>query len=278
MVCRAGGRHALPPAWIFQASPQIYDIDRALRHCRRSNGPCASIGSEFTRATCVYLAGGLEAGIIAVGSVASEPAESAPIPRRTVSSEPEELSKVEPRVRTRIERVLDEPLLRSTLQEDLRSQNLGILRFANATVHEVTPDEDARLRELVGEDGPAAARVQRPSFASIAEAIEAAGMTIDERTLRRYHLSLKTRGFVVLSGISGTGKTWLAEAYAHAVGAQAAGRPGRAELDDQRGPARLPQPARRQLPRHRVQPLPTQAAATSTTRRTRQGERHGRST
>ena len=37
--------------------------------------------------------------------------------------------------------------------------------------------------------------------------------------MRRYHVSLKTRGFVVLSGVSGSGKTWLAELYAKAVGA-----------------------------------------------------------
>src|SRR5207248_274214 len=38
-------------------------------------------------------------------------------------------------------------------------------------------------------------------------------------TFRRYHLSLNSRrGFVILAGVSGTGKTWLAEAYARAVG------------------------------------------------------------
>lgn len=43
---------------------------------------------------------------------------------------------------------------------------------------------------------------------------------IDLQQLRRYHISMKTRKFVVLSGISGTGKTWLAELYAAAVGAR----------------------------------------------------------
>jgi hypothetical protein len=57
-------------------------------------------------------------------------------------------------------------------------------------------------------------------FDAIAEAIEREGLTISRETIRRYHLSLKTRGFVVLSGISGTGKTWLAEAYARAAGAE----------------------------------------------------------
>lgn len=59
-----------------------------------------------------------------------------------------------------------------------------------------------------------------PSFPAILESVREAGMRIEERTLRRYHLSLKTRGFVVLSGLSGTGKTWLAERYAIAIDAR----------------------------------------------------------
>ncbi len=59
-----------------------------------------------------------------------------------------------------------------------------------------------------------------PSFGEIASAIFAQGMSIEERDLRRYHLALKSRGFVILSGVSGTGKTWLTEAYARAVDAE----------------------------------------------------------
>ena len=59
-----------------------------------------------------------------------------------------------------------------------------------------------------------------PSFENIYQAIIAQGMKIDQRTLRRYHLSLKTRRFVILSGPSGTGKTWLTEAYADAIKAE----------------------------------------------------------
>ena len=59
-----------------------------------------------------------------------------------------------------------------------------------------------------------------PAFTEIAQAIRTEGMSITDRSLRRYHLSLQTRGFVVLCGVSGSGKTWLAEAYARAVGAE----------------------------------------------------------
>jgi len=59
-----------------------------------------------------------------------------------------------------------------------------------------------------------------PPLELIKAAIRDRGLRIDARTLRRYHVSLKTRGFVVLAGVSGGGKSWLAEAYADVVGAQ----------------------------------------------------------
>lgn len=59
-----------------------------------------------------------------------------------------------------------------------------------------------------------------PNLSTIGEAIRAAGLRISDRTLRRYHLALHSRGFVILSGISGSGKTWLAEEYAKAAKAR----------------------------------------------------------
>lgn len=61
---------------------------------------------------------------------------------------------------------------------------------------------------------------EAPLLDRIGEAIRSIGLRISERTLRRYHLALQTRGFVILAGVSGTGKTWLAQAYADAVGAK----------------------------------------------------------
>ena len=55
---------------------------------------------------------------------------------------------------------------------------------------------------------------------SIFKAIAGTGLRLNESILRRYHISLKTRGFVILAGVSGTGKTWLAQAYAGVVNAK----------------------------------------------------------
>jgi hypothetical protein len=59
-----------------------------------------------------------------------------------------------------------------------------------------------------------------PPLELIEATIRDRGLRIEGRTLRRYHVSLKTRGFVVLAGVSGGGKSWLAQAYADVVGAQ----------------------------------------------------------
>jgi MoxR-like ATPase len=74
--------------------------------------------------------------------------------------------------------------------------------------------------ELGGEPDAAPTRHVATDLAAIVESIRAQGIQVEDRTIRRYHLSLKVRGFVILSGISGTGKTWLTEAYARAVGAE----------------------------------------------------------
>jgi hypothetical protein len=82
----------------------------------------------------------------------------------------------------------------------------------------------SEYEELLRRGGAAEERVpsyREPPLEEVTDAILNAGLVLSERTIRRYHLSLKTRGFVVLSGVSGTGKTWLAQAYADAVNAKA---------------------------------------------------------
>lgn len=59
-----------------------------------------------------------------------------------------------------------------------------------------------------------------PSFTEICQYVRSQGLRISDNTLRRYHLALRTRKFVILLGISGMGKTWLTQTYADAVKAE----------------------------------------------------------
>jgi len=90
-------------------------------------------------------------------------------------------------------------------------------------VTDVAPDLYAFITgaELLrSEDSGGIANYVEPTFATIYQKITENRLRISERTLRRYHLSLKTRGFVILCGLSGCGKTWLAQLYAKLVGAE----------------------------------------------------------
>lgn len=57
------------------------------------------------------------------------------------------------------------------------------------------------------------------SLQEIVNYINNKGMRVTERFIKRYHLSMINKGFVILSGISGTGKTWISNLYANAIGA-----------------------------------------------------------
>jgi hypothetical protein len=90
---------------------------------------------------------------------------------------------------------------------------VNTLRSVSSELAALLPKGDETVRISVGE------AYAEPSFEEIKASILGQGLALTDRTIRRYHLSVKSRGFVVLSGVSGTGKTWLAQAYAQAVGA-----------------------------------------------------------
>jgi hypothetical protein len=84
------------------------------------------------------------------------------------------------------------------------------------------PFEPAGLKAGGLESDEAVASVDwtRVNLAEVISRIRETGLVLADDTVRRYHLSLQTRGFVILAGVSGSGKTWLAEAYADAMGGE----------------------------------------------------------
>jgi hypothetical protein len=91
---------------------------------------------------------------------------------------------------------------------------VNVIRGLSPELGALLPTSEETVTAVVG------MRYEEPEFEAIADAVLEQGMALTRRTIRRYHLSLKSRGFVVLSGVSGTGKTWIAQAYARAVGAK----------------------------------------------------------
>jgi len=364
--------HHTKRVWIFQSNPDYYDIDRALQELSEIEWTVRQHRKQVEAGDRAYIwRAGADAGIVAVGSVLTDPTESLPDPaEESLFRKGEAFPEAEPRVQIRIDQLVEPPLLAQSLASDPALADLRILKFRNATVFAVTPDQDERLQELVGavpqarrywwvnqgvdferereygymtaplrdkgggqpahwkavselgigdvvfhyfkkrvaalgtvtvapitgtrpdevpdtgwgeeghfvrldyrdleppipladipeawrtaergpfrsdgavnqgycyplSDGFVAKMAGRfpqldidvtaistsahgPDLSAIVTAIQAAGLRISDEVVRRYHLSLQTRGFVILAGVSGTGKTWLAEEYAKAIDA-----------------------------------------------------------
>ena len=212
--------------WLFQANPAYYNLQQHVAE--------AGVGAEdewlVTRYRDEMRAGdiillwqaGTDAGIHAIGEVVHEP----------YKCDGREFSFTESRawraargdgpagewaVRYRYTRILEQPILKAAFIADPVLREMQVLRAPQGTNFRVTHGQWVTLQHLIESEIQQPHTYVPPAFDEIQAAISKTGLRISERTLRRYHLSLKTRGFVILSGISGTGKTWLAEAYADAV-------------------------------------------------------------
>jgi hypothetical protein len=189
-------------AWIFQANPDIFDIDRAISEETEISWVVRQYRDQVRMGDRVYLwrAGG-EAGVIATATVLDDPEVRPGIAGSPYLREPAALAKDESRVNLGIKRVLSSPLTRVDLLEHPVLKDLQVIRFANATNFEVTPDQDAALRSLLsGSD------LSVPAL----QAEVAAQLHLPQSFLQETAEMLLEKGQVIFYGPPGTGKTRIA--------------------------------------------------------------------
>jgi MoxR-like ATPase len=102
---------------------------------------------------------------------------------------------------------LDRQLIDATLQ--LLPLNEALMELAEAPEPGLTTLREQRVAYSAGGD--------LPPIELISERIRRRGFAISDTIIRAYHLALQTRPFVIVPGISGTGKTRLSRLYADAV-------------------------------------------------------------
>ena len=101
-------------------------------------------------------------------------------------------------------------LQRSVPVDQVRSLlGRGLANGAN----ELTEEEFSKITELMGP--PIIA--ETVLLDHVKEFVSARGYYFDDETIHNYHISLKTRPFVILAGLSGTGKSKLSQLYAEAL-------------------------------------------------------------
>jgi MoxR-like ATPase len=140
-----------PRAWIFQSSPDRYDLAGALTSTQDFTWLVNQYEREIHAEDQVFLwETGPQAGILASGRIVSEP--------MIIDENPTEgpfyraidkFSGPRLRVRVAVERVLRPRLTRQQITADVALVSLPNLRLANATNFKLTPDQTASLDELV---------------------------------------------------------------------------------------------------------------------------------
>lgn len=111
-------------------------------------------------------------------------------------------------------KTVDKPI---QLNENGFKDNLGVkdVVMSSYTIFEITQTGFEKVRNLLEGNKSAANYIEKASLDnSFTHFVRGKGFNFDEKTLQNYVVSLKSKPFVILSGISGTGKTKIAQFFA----------------------------------------------------------------
>jgi MoxR-like ATPase len=140
-----------PQWWIFQANPKMYNIDGAVHDLSELTWTVKHEALQVSVGDRVFFwRAGREAGVIALGTIIDRATvrENLPTEEQYVLNT-ERLGGSQSRVLVRVDRRLDEPLLRTAIAAEPRLKDLMILRFANYSTFKVPPHHAQAIVELL---------------------------------------------------------------------------------------------------------------------------------
>jgi hypothetical protein len=204
--------------WILQAIPEVWDLVRFLTDGNtRGTWTLPTNADKVHEGDEVYLwVSGENRGIVAHGTVESDAITADEIPEEVKAVDeryylkPEGAPKTDKFALYTLDKAFpDQRILASELTSHEVLRDLTILKRAQGTVFSVPKDLAVALwRRLleVPVDGPNG----DPTLKTILEGLRQQGLFFPDELVANYLLALQTKRFVILPGISGTGKTKLA--------------------------------------------------------------------
>jgi len=211
-----------PKIWIFQCNPEIFDIDQALSKLSQLTWQIKQHRNQIKKGDQVlFWRSKIDSGIVATGTIIDDPQIR---PEADAEQEfhrnPEKLREPRLSVTVAIDRVLEQPILRTGLKDDPRFSDLSILRFTQGTNFAVGSEEAKILWELIDhpdcvvptDDSDELELQIIQSEYSLNDLIQE---TFHEKDwLNRLINTLKRKKQIILSGPPGSGKSYLAEKLA----------------------------------------------------------------
>ncbi len=230
--------------WLFQANPKYFDLVAALSKAKPGeivDWTVTTHRDEMQAGDIVVLwQSGSQGGICGIAELIDEPYQRKSTPNETELKE-KPYRKADWWVDLRILTTLATPISRSEAKANPVLQNLGVLKFSQGTNYPVLPEEWQEIRRLIQQKS---APVDTDNEKQLIEAllpdpqtrfshlqlslnfeladvltnhIACENLYFTPWQIATFYTALQTKGFVILSGISGTGKTKLAQAFADAL-------------------------------------------------------------
>ena len=138
--------------WVFQANPQIYDLREALKHLKRFRWSVRQFKDEIHAGDTAYLwLAGSKGGLLARGTVKSEPEIMEELPEEIPFNVNPEKTENELRVEIEVDTVFDHPMTREDLQAHPTLRNASLITMPQATNFKLSPDEAKALTEIASE-------------------------------------------------------------------------------------------------------------------------------
>ena len=139
--------------WIFQGSPQIYDVKTAIRELNEFHWLVRQHKSAIRVGDLVYIwASGPDGGLLGTGTVLTEATEceQPEAEKQYWINQPEE--RVEPRIRIKREQIFEQPITRQELiKSNQGSLNFSLLRAPQGTNFSVNKNEAQILNQITAD-------------------------------------------------------------------------------------------------------------------------------
>jgi len=195
-------------SWIFQSHPDYFDLVASLKVFKEHRWTINRYKDKIHAGDTVYLwQAGKNAGIYAIGTVATEPALM-PEDKRELqfSKSTEKVDKLRLRSIVKINKVLKTPVLRENLLKEPKLSDLLIFRQPAGTNFPVSQTQSDLLMKLINGVTPLDEYTKEDALKDL---------FIDEAEFDYILSRLKSKKNIILQGPPGTGKTFIAKRLAY---------------------------------------------------------------
>ena len=207
--------------WLFQGNPAYFDIRGALDELGEMSWLVNQGTTKFKAGQVGFIwESGPDGGIVAKGTILNDPEELPENPAEMkFNVDRSRFSGARLRVRIRVDRRVVPPISRKQLLEHPILKDLQVLAFANATNYVLPDDHYEALEDLIAVTAPTLDLSQIAG--AFAEALRSSHVDFGRAHLslvRAFVASLAAKPFVILTGLSGSGKTQIALRFGEWIG------------------------------------------------------------